>query len=250
MPHSPIQFRIFLRIAEKRDLNPAPLPLLCSPCTLYLEDNRATLIDDEPPNCFSPRWPIPRGKKGPSEESWTPEEPEESEELTMIHTETLKVTTPSDREIAMSRVFDAPCRLVFAAMTMPELVRQWLLGPDGWSMPVCEIDLRVGGKYRYLWKRVSDGREMGMGGVYKEVVAPERIVATEVFDDPWYPGEAVGTSTLIEHGGRTTLTQTMLYESKEIRDAILKTPMEKGVARSYDRMAELLASQQTREVQK
>jgi uncharacterized protein YndB with AHSA1/START domain len=158
----------------------------------------------------------------------------------MLNTGTLKVTTPSDREIAMTRVFDAPRRLVFAALTKPELVKQWLLGPDGWSMPVCEIDLRVGGKYRYVWRRVSDGKDMAMGGVFREIVAPERIVTTEQFDDPWYPGESVGTSVMIEQGGKTTLTQTMLYQSREIRDAILKTPMEKGVARSYDRMAELL----------
>lgn len=158
----------------------------------------------------------------------------------MINTSTLKITTPSDREIAMTRVFDAPRRLVFEAVTTPELVRQWLLGPDGWSMPVCEIDLRVGGKYRYVWRRISDGKDMGMGGVYREIVAPERIVATETFDDPWYKGEAVGTTVLIEQDGKTTLTQTMLYDSREIRDAILKTPMEKGVARSYDRLAEVL----------
>jgi uncharacterized protein YndB with AHSA1/START domain len=158
----------------------------------------------------------------------------------MINTSTLKITTPSDREIAMTRVFDAPRRLVFEAVTKPELVKQWLLGPDGWSMPVCEIDLRVGGKYRYVWRRISDGKDMGMGGVYREIVAPERIVATETFDDPWYKGEAVGTTVLVEQGGKTTLTQTMLYDSREIRDAILKTPMEKGVARSYDRLAEVL----------
>jgi uncharacterized protein YndB with AHSA1/START domain len=152
----------------------------------------------------------------------------------------MKITTPSEREIAMTRVFDAPRRLVFEAVTKPELVQQWLLGPDGWSMPVCEIDLRVGGKYRYVWRRISDGKDMGMGGVYREIVAPERIVATETFDDPWYKGEAVGTTVLVEQSGKTTLTQTMLYDSREIRDAILKTPMEKGVARSYDRLAEVL----------
>jgi uncharacterized protein YndB with AHSA1/START domain len=160
----------------------------------------------------------------------------------MKNTETLKVTASGDREIVMTRVFDAPRRLVFDACTKPELVQRWLLGPDGWSMPVCEIDLRVGGKYRYLWRRDRDGTDMGMGGVYREIVAPERIVATEQFDDPWYPGEAVGTLVLVEQGGKTTLTQTMLYESRATRDAILKTPMESGVSASYDRMAELLAS--------
>ena len=153
---------------------------------------------------------------------------------------TLKIMAHSDREIVMTRVFDAPRSMVFDACTKPELVKRWLLGPDGWSMPVCEIDLRVGGTYRYVWRRDRDGTEMGMGGVYREIVAPERIVATEKFDESWYPGEAVGTLVLVEQSGKTTLTQTMLYESRESRDAVLKSPMESGVAASYDRLAELL----------
>ncbi|PYO99179.1 MAG: ATPase [Gemmatimonadetes bacterium] len=156
--------------------------------------------------------------------------------------ETLTVTTPSDREIVMTRVFNAPRRLVFDAHTKPELVKRWLLGPPGWSMPVCEIDLRVGGKYRYVWRRDSDGTQMGMGGVYREVLAPERIVTTERFDEAWYPGEGVGTLLLVERGGKTTLTNTMRYESRAARDGVLKSGMEKGVAESYDRLAELLAS--------
>jgi uncharacterized protein YndB with AHSA1/START domain len=160
----------------------------------------------------------------------------------MQNTGTLKLTTPGDREIVMTRVFDAPRKLVFQAFTKPDLVKRWLLGPDGWSMPVCEIDLRVGGKYRYVWRRDKDGSEMGMGGVYREIVVPERIVATEKFDEAWYPGEAVGTLLLIEEGGKTSVTQTVLYESREVRDAVLKSGMEKGVAASYDRLAELLAS--------
>jgi uncharacterized protein YndB with AHSA1/START domain len=153
---------------------------------------------------------------------------------------TLQILAQSDREIVMTRVFDAPRSMVFDACTKPELVKRWLLGPDGWSMPVCEIDLRVGGKYRYVWRRDRDGTEMGMGGVYREIVAPERIVATEKFDESWYPGEAVGTLVLVEQSGKTTLTQTMLYESRESRDAVLKSPMESGVAASYDRLAELV----------
>jgi uncharacterized protein YndB with AHSA1/START domain len=156
--------------------------------------------------------------------------------------ETLKMTTPSDREIAMTRVFDAPRRLVYDAHTKPDLVRQWLLGPPGWSMPVCEMDVRVGGKYRWVWRHDRDGTTMGMGGVYKEVVAPERLVTTEKFDEAWYPGESLNTLVLVEQGGRTTLTQTMRYESREARDAVLKSGMEKGVIASYDRLAELLAA--------
>jgi uncharacterized protein YndB with AHSA1/START domain len=152
----------------------------------------------------------------------------------------LKLTTRGDREIVITRAFDAPRKLVFDAFTKPELVRQWLLGPDGWSMPVCEIDLKVGGKYRYVWRRDKDGTEMGMGGVYREIVAPERVVAPEKFDQSWYPGEAVGTFVLTEQGGKTTLTQTILYESREARDGVLKSGMEKGVVASYDRLADLL----------
>lgn len=160
----------------------------------------------------------------------------------MNTTSTLKLTTPSEREIAMTRVFDAPRALVFDAYTKPELVRRWLLGPDGWSMPVCEIDLRVGGAYRYVWRHDQNGTEMGMGGVYREIAAPERLVCTERFDESWYPGEALDTIVLVERGGKTTLTQTMRYESRDARDAVLKSPMESGVRAGFDRLAKLLAT--------
>ena len=161
-----------------------------------------------------------------------------------MSTGNLKVTTPSDREILMTRVFDAPRHLVYEAMTTPELLKRWLLGPPGWSLVVCDIDLRVGGNYRYVWRN-EDGRDMGMGGVYREIKAPERIVSTEVFDESWYPGEAVGTLELIEEGGKTTLLSTVLYESKEARDGVLQSGMESGVAVSYDRLDEVLASLRT-----
>jgi uncharacterized protein YndB with AHSA1/START domain len=159
----------------------------------------------------------------------------------MTNTGGLKVTARGDREIVMTRALDAPRRLVFDAFTKPELVKRWLLGPPGWSMPVCEIDLKVGGTYRYVWRHGADGKEMGIGGVYREIAAPERVVATEKFDEAWYPGEAVGTLLLVEQAGKTTVTQTMLYESREARDSVLKSGMEKGVAVSYDRLEELLA---------
>src|SRR4029450_7347752 len=111
---------------------------------------------------------------------------------------TLQVTTPSDREIAMSREFDAPRHLVYEGLTTPELLKRWLLGPDGWSLVVCDLDLRVGGRYRYVWKRDRDGFEMGMGGVYREVVPNERIVSTEGFADAWYPGGAGGRGAVVE----------------------------------------------------
>jgi len=109
-------------------------------------------------------------------------------------------------------------------------------------MPVCEIDLQAGGKFRYVWKNDADGSEMGMRGIYREVVVPERIVSTEVFDEAWYPGEAVDTIALVERDGKTTLTQTILYNSRETRDAVLKSPMQTGMAASYDKLEKVLPS--------
>ena len=160
----------------------------------------------------------------------------------MKHAAELRITTLGDRELVMTRAFDAPRKLVFDAFSKPELVKRWLLGPPGWSMPVYEIDLRVGGTYRYVWRDDTKGTKMGMGGMYREIVVPERLVCTERFDEAWYPGEAVGTLVLVEQGGRTTITQTMRYQSREARDAVIKSGMETGVAASYDRLAELLAA--------
>jgi uncharacterized protein YndB with AHSA1/START domain len=159
----------------------------------------------------------------------------------MTNTETLQVTTPSEREIVMTRVFDAPRSLVFDAWTKPELLERWLGVRNGWSFAVCEVDLRVGGAYRFVW-RGPDGAEMGMGGVYREIVAPERLVSTEKFDEPWYPGEALDTIVLVEQEGKTIATTTVLYESQEIRDAVLESGMTRGVSESYDVLDELLES--------
>jgi uncharacterized protein YndB with AHSA1/START domain len=156
-------------------------------------------------------------------------------------TEVLKLTKQGDREIVMTRAFHAPRRLVFDALTKPELVKRWLIGPPGWSMPVCEIDLQVGGSYRYVWRH-TDGKEMGVRGVYRDIVPQERVICTERFDEAWYPGEALLTTTLVEQDGKTTLTSTVLYVSKEARDGVLKSGMENGVAASYDRLAELVSS--------
>jgi uncharacterized protein YndB with AHSA1/START domain len=152
----------------------------------------------------------------------------------------LQITTPSEREIAMTRVFDAPRSLVFDAWTRPELLKRWLGVRGGWSFAVCEVDLRVGGSYRFVWRKGE--AEMGMGGVYREIVRPERLVATEKFDDPWYEGEALDTTVFVERGGKTTATTTVLYSSREVRDAVLKSPMDRGVAESYDKLAEVLGS--------
>jgi uncharacterized protein YndB with AHSA1/START domain len=158
----------------------------------------------------------------------------------------LQVTTPSDREIAMIRTFDAPRYLVYRAMTEPELVKRWLGAFGGWTLDTCEIDLRVGGSFRYVWQN-ANGQQMGMGGTYQEIVPDERIVNTERFDDAWYEGEAVGTLVLVEQDGQTTATTTLRYQSQEVRDTVLKTPMETGVGASYDQMDQVLASLQSEE---
>ena len=157
----------------------------------------------------------------------------------------LSITTPSNREIAMIREFDAPRELVFEAYTTPELLKRWLGVHNNWVLAVCEIDLRVGGRYRYVW-RGPDRMEMGMSGTFKEVKAPERIVATEKFDDAWYPGEAESTLTLVERNGKTTLTLTVRYESEAARDEVLRSPMDQGVAVGFDTLATILAELQTR----
>jgi uncharacterized protein YndB with AHSA1/START domain len=157
---------------------------------------------------------------------------------------TLQVTTPTDREIVMSRVFDAPRQLVWKAMVTPELLKRWLGVFDRWKLDVCQIDLRVGGKYRYEWSG-PDGARMGMGGVYHEITPPSRLVATELFDDPWYPGEAVSTMELREQSGTTNFTLTVRYASKEIRDGVLQGPMKEGVEAGYDTLAALLKTLST-----
>ncbi len=146
-------------------------------------------------------------------------------------------TTPSDREVVMTRMFDAPRRLVFEAWTSPKHVPQWMLGPEGWTMPVCEIDLRPGGEWHFVWRR-ADGTEMGMRGVYREITPPERLVCTESWGGDW--PETINTLVLSEKDGKTTMSQTVLYPSKEARDAALKTGMKDGASVSFDRLAEHL----------
>jgi uncharacterized protein YndB with AHSA1/START domain len=156
----------------------------------------------------------------------------------MKNTGSLQVTTPTEREIVLTRVFDAPRRLVFDAFTKPELLKRWF-GPRGWSLVVCEVDLKVGGKWRFVL-RGPDGKDMGMSGVYREIMTPDRSVHTESFDD--FPGESLVTTVLVEDRGRTTLTATVLYPSQEVRDAVIKSGMEHGAAETYDKLAEYLAS--------
>ena len=153
----------------------------------------------------------------------------------------MKVTVEAkgDKELVISRAFNAPRDLVFNAYTECKYLKRWLAGAEGWSLDVCDVDLKVGGKYRWVWKKGEI--KMGAGGEYREISRPDRIVFTEQFDDPWYAGEAISTLTLDESDGVTTLTNTMLYVSKDARDTVLQSPMESGLSLSYDRLEELLA---------
>ena len=151
---------------------------------------------------------------------------------------------PVEPTIITRRVVHAPRALVFDAFTKPELVRRWLTGPDGWEFAVCDIDLRPGGKYRYVWRKAGVP-DMGMGGEFREVVPPERYVATEQFDESWYPGSAIVTTAMTEHGGKTTVTLTIKYDSKDARDVALKSGMETGVAASYNRLDRILVSRRS-----
>lgn len=157
----------------------------------------------------------------------------------MFYPGSFQVTAPTDREIEIARDFRAPRQLVFDAFTKPELVRQWLLGPEGWTMPVCEIDLRVGGAYRYVWHK-EGVKDMGMGGEFREIDSPARLVATEKFDDSWYPGEALNTTVFVEDGAITRTKITVLYESREARDTAMRSGMEQGMAAGYNRLEQLL----------
>jgi uncharacterized protein YndB with AHSA1/START domain len=150
------------------------------------------------------------------------------------------VTTPSDREVVVKRVFNAPRALVFDAFVKPELLKRWLLGPDGWSLPVCNIDFRVGGKFRYVWREDATGTEMGLSGAYREIKRPEKTVHTELFDDFSPEGEAVVTTLFIEKDGKTMVEMTMLFPSKTARDGAVEVGMTDGMAVSYDRLDDVL----------
>jgi uncharacterized protein YndB with AHSA1/START domain len=150
----------------------------------------------------------------------------------------LIVTTPSDREIMLTRVFDAPRRLVFEAWTKPDHLVHWF-GQFGWTLPVCTVDLRVGGAWRFVM-RGPTSQEVGMRGVYQEITPYERLVSRESFDD--YPGESLNTMTFVENGGKTTLTTRVLYPSKETRDAVISMGMKRGAGECYDRLAEHLGT--------
>ena len=160
------------------------------------------------------------------------------------NSDTFEVSTPSDRDIRMTRLIDAPRQLVFEAMTRPEHIRRWwgCLG-EGYSVPVCEVDLRVGGSWRFV-NRHPHG-EAGFHGVYREITPPERLVFTEIYD-PFPDAESVVTSTFAEENGKTRLTVTATYPSQDVRDAVVASGMAKGAAISYDRLEDLVLELQDR----
>jgi len=142
-------------------------------------------------------------------------------------------TTPSDRELVMTRVFAAPRAVVFDAWTSPKHLPHWMLGPEGWTMPTCETDVRPGGPFRYVWRR-SDGTEMEIHGTHREVAPPARLVSTESWGGSW--PETLNTLALSEESGRTTVTLTVRYPSKEARDAAVETGMQGGMSQGNDRL--------------
>ena len=155
------------------------------------------------------------------------------------NSDTFTVTTPSDCEIRMTRLFDAPRQLVFEALTKPEHVRRWWGILDaGHSVPVCEIDLRPGGKWRFVG-RTPTGDIPAFYGEFREIVPPERIVQTEYFE-PYPDAGAVNTTLLTEENGKTRITVTSVYPSKDVRDMVLQTGMDKGAAISYDRLEDVV----------
>jgi len=154
------------------------------------------------------------------------------------------VTLPNDRDVVVVRAFNAPRALVFDAWTKPALVQRWMLGPPGWTMPVCEMDVRPGGKFNWRWRSDKEGAEFGFTGEFREVVRPSRIVHIERFepgDVGGEMGEALVTSELTEKNGVTTVTMTIRYESKDVRDAALKTGMTDGMELSYQNLDRVLA---------
>ncbi len=153
----------------------------------------------------------------------------------------MTLSLPSDREIVLTRAFDAPRELVFEAHSKPEHLRQWW-GPRRYDVTVCEIDFRPGGAWR-MAHRGPDGEEFGFHGEYREIVPPEKIVWTFEFEGA--PGNvSVETATFEERDGKTVVTASALYDSPEARDAMLQSGMEGGAAETYDRLEEYLATLQ------
>jgi uncharacterized protein YndB with AHSA1/START domain len=160
-------------------------------------------------------------------------------------TDKAQVTLPSDREVRVTRSFKAARPLVYRAYTEPALVQRWLLGPPGWSMPVCEMDVRVGGRYRWRWRSDKDDSEFGFAGTFREVNPPSRLVHTEAYDPGTVGGahpesEALVSVTFTEDRGITTVTTLIDFGSKEARDRAVATGMTDGMEQSYQLLDALL----------
>ena len=158
----------------------------------------------------------------------------------MAGTRTLDVTTPSDTEIVMTRIFDASRGLVFDAYTKPAMLRGWLGGTE-WTIDACEVDLRVGGGYRWAWHNAK-GKQIGERGTYREIVPGARIVAASAFDEPWYPGSCVEAIAFTSQGDATVLATTLRYDTREARDIALGAGLTRGVTESYVRLDLVLAT--------
>jgi uncharacterized protein YndB with AHSA1/START domain len=159
--------------------------------------------------------------------------------MSNTQTSTVTIETPTDREVVVTRVFAAPRHLVFAAMTTPALLKRWLAAP-GRTLEICDVDLRVGGGYRFVF-RGPGRKDVGVRGTYREIVPPERLVTSEAWED-WDAGETHVTTRLTEQDGRTTYTSTILFPSREVRDAVLQSGLKTGAGANYDRLAELLST--------
>jgi uncharacterized protein YndB with AHSA1/START domain len=156
------------------------------------------------------------------------------------NSDTFIVTAPSDRQIILTRLFDAPRELVFDAMTKPEHVRRWWgILDDTYSLAVCEIDLRVGGKWRFVGGGPQG--QTAFHGEYREIDRPERLVYTEIFE-PFEDNASLVTQVLTEEDGKTRMTLTCEYPSREVRDIVLSSGMETGAGISYDRLEEVAMS--------
>jgi uncharacterized protein YndB with AHSA1/START domain len=151
-----------------------------------------------------------------------------------------ELSTPNDREVIIRRVFDAPCQLVFDAFTKPELLRRWY-GGSGWRLEVCDIDLRVGGQWRFVLS-LPEGRSIGQRGVYRAVVPPSRLVNTESWED-WDPGECLVTTEFVAQAAQTHLTSTIRFPSRDVRDIVLNGGLKTGTAASYEKLDQLLSAE-------
>ena len=156
----------------------------------------------------------------------------------------LTITTPGDRDIVVVREFDAPRELVWLCYSRPELVRRWYGLPD-WTMTVCEMDFRVGGKWRYVTTS-PNGYKMGSQGLYTAISEPERIEQTEYYDDDWTKGGSNNVVVFTQKDGHTVSTMTVSYSSAEARAAAVATPMAEGMEIGFKRLDTLLADELAR----